>query len=53
MLFYLGTDLLQLVRMRPLVSVAVNGGRYSVVYSATHEPGNQLRSIASQLSKRS
>jgi hypothetical protein len=33
MLLYLGTDLLRVVRMRPLVSVAVSGDRYSVGYS--------------------
>jgi hypothetical protein len=37
MLLYLGTDLLQVVRMRPLVSVAVSGDRYSVGYSVTRE----------------
>ena len=33
MLLYLGTDLLQVVRMRPLASAAVSGDRYSVSYS--------------------
>lgn len=33
-LSYLGTDLLQVVRPRPLASVAVNRDRYSVGYSA-------------------
>jgi hypothetical protein len=33
MLSYLGNDELQVVRIRPLVSVAVSGDRYSVGYS--------------------
>ena len=33
MLLHLGNDLLRVVRMRPLVSVAVSGDRYSVGYS--------------------
>jgi len=33
MLLYLGTDLLRVVRMRPLASVGVSGDRYSVSYS--------------------
>jgi hypothetical protein len=32
-LLYLGTDLLRVVRVRPLVSVAVISDRYSVGYS--------------------
>jgi hypothetical protein len=35
MLLYLRTDLLRVVRMRPLVPVAVSGDRYSVGYSVT------------------
>jgi hypothetical protein len=37
MLLHLGNDLLRVVRMRPLVSVAVSGDRYSVGYSVARE----------------
>jgi hypothetical protein len=33
MLLYLGTDMLRVVRTRPLVPVAVSGDRYSASYS--------------------
>lgn len=35
MLSRLGNDLREVVRMRPLVSVAVSGDRYSLSYSVT------------------
>lgn len=42
MLLYPGNDLLRVVRMRPLASVAVSGGRYPVGYSALRRPGPYL-----------
>jgi hypothetical protein len=47
MLLYLSDNLLRVVRMRPLASIAVNGDRYSVGYSQRHPQVPGLSTVSS------